>query len=434
VQTNPDEILRSRTKRRRSRWRLWHTFVLLVLAFLAAGILYAGTIVDQVVQEIHTPLSPEVAVELRPSPVRLGEPVNILLMGLDDERLRTDTLMLLSVDTDSKRVTVLQIPRDTRTQVAGRNSFDKVNAAYAYGVGDKRFPANLRALRTAQELLGIKVHYTVTVDLDGFRYAVNEIGGVWVDIPQVMDYDDPTQNLHIHFQPGRQKLDGEQALEFVRWRNNNDGTGYPDGDLGRIRTQQQFLRTVMDELVKPANLPFLPNLVVKVARYVESTIEPSRLTSLAKLAVSIGKADVTMLTLPGVDASLFEPDQDRYIAYYLPDPDGIRKIVDRQIHGIDPQQTSAVRVAVVQTPGNRQAETVSLRMASQGFKVELTQQDGPKLTKARIVDLRGDASKTQLVARSLMAQGYDVEVITQVDPKAAVDLQVWLGPQVPSSR
>lgn len=321
---------RSSRPRRPSRFRWWLILLLAVGGLAVGGVIYTFAMVGVAVQQVSNPIPPaDVVPEARPAAVQTGKRINVLVLGLDDDRLRSDTMMLVSVDPDDRKMAVLQIPRDTRTMLAGKGTIEKINSAYASGVGDKLFPANLRALKTVEDLLDIDIHYTVVIDLEGFRKTIDEIGGVSMDIPRKLDYDDPEQNLHIHFEPGLQKLNGKQALEFVRWRHNNDGTGYPDGDLGRIRTQQQFLRAVLDELLKPANLPRLPGMAVAVSRYVDSTLEPGRLLSLATTMAAIRKQDVAFAILPGTDAWLFDPHENKRLSYYIPDPEATKQLVDR---------------------------------------------------------------------------------------------------------
>jgi len=331
------DLLGPRRARHKPPRRWGRLIVLLLAGALTSAVVYVFSMVGVAVQEVSDPLPPEVRPEVRPAPVQAGKRVNILVMGLDADKLRSDTMMLLSVDPDTKKAVLIQIPRDTRALIAGKGDFDKINAAYAYGVGDKQFPANLRALKTVEDLLDVSIHYTVVVDLEGFSKAIDEVGGVTIDIPRKMDYDDPTQDLHIHFEPGRQKLTGKQALEYVRWRGNNDGTGYVDGDLGRIRAQQQFLGAVIDQMLRPANLVSLPNQLVGISKHISTTMESGRLLSLTSLAATMRRQDLEMTTLPGTDAYLFEPLYNARLSYYVMDPAGTKVLVDRAILGIDPK-------------------------------------------------------------------------------------------------
>ncbi len=399
--------------------RTWRLVALVLAALITAGVVYVVSSVGVAVEEIYTPISQEVAPEVRAAPVQAGERINILLMALDDEELRSDVMMLASIDMEQKRVGVIQIPRDTRALLAGKNKIEKINHAYAYGVGDKEFPANLRALKTVENLLDVRIHYTVVVSMDAFRAAIDEIGGVTVDIPIKMEYDDPYQDLHIHFEPGRQDLNGQQALEYVRWRHNNDGTGYPDQDLGRIRAQQAFIRTVMEQVMRPGNLVTLPSTITRVARYVESTMEPARMGALALMAPSLDRSSIEFATLPGVDGFLLDPETEKQVSYYLHDPDATRQLVDRLIHGIDPAEAANVKIEVAAAPGDERASVVVARLVSQGFQATMVAPPAGSLpSKTRIQPRTKEKTQSLLVARALMAQGFEVEMVEEPDPNA----------------
>ncbi|HYF91390.1 MAG TPA: LCP family protein [Symbiobacteriaceae bacterium] len=418
------DLLGSRSSRRRPP-RRWGRLVLLLLAgLLTAASVYVFSMVGVAVQEVTDPLPPEVRPEMRPVAVQAGQRVNFLVMGLDQDKLRSDTMMLVSVDPESKKAALIQIPRDTRALLAGKGTFEKINGAHAYGVDDKQFPGSLRALKTVEDLLDVSIHYTVVVDLDGFSRAIDEVGGVTIDVPQKMDYDDPTQDLHIHFEPGRQKLNGKQALEYVRWRGNNDGTGYIDGDLGRIRAQQHFLGALMDQMLRPSNLVSLPNQLVGISKYISTTMESSRVLALAKLAATMRRQDLEMATLPGTDAYLLDPVQDKRLSYYLMDPVETRKLVDRAVRGIDPKAVAGVRVQVV---GGAAAADLAERLKAQGFAASAGTSAEPATDKTRIVALTGDTAKSQLVARSLASLGLTVEIVSQPDSAASADVKVVLS-------
>jgi len=389
---------------------------LLAVLLVAAGAVYVVGSLTAAVNRSYVPNDPDVAPELQAAPVQPGERMNILVMALDREAVRTDVLILFSLDLEEKRVGAIQVPRDTRAFLAGEGTIEKVNHAYAYGVRDRdtAFPPNLRALKTVEGLLGVRIHHTVVVDMDAFVRAIDEIGGVEVDIPFKMDYDDPAQDLHIHFEPGRQVLNGQQALEYVRWRHNNDGTGYPDEDLGRIRTQQAFMRTVLEKVTSPANLVRLPALARTLAGYVESTIEPSRLPGLVSLAAGLKPEAVEMVTLPGAGASLYDEQFGQYVSYYLHDPVATRRLVVRLVHGVAPEKAAGIRVEVAAAPGDLRAEAIIGRMAEQGFQVSRTEPPTDPPDAVTVVPAGPDRAGGLLVARSLMAQGYPVEMVSNV--------------------
>ncbi len=157
----------------------------------------------------------------------------ILISGLDDDNGGADTNMLVTVNVGEGFVHAVSIPRDTKCIYDGKSH--KINAAYNSG-GMERLSSVI------SDQLGIPVDYTVTLDLKGFVALVDAIGGVDFEIPVNMNYDDPTQNLSIHFKKGMQHLDGKSAIKVVRFRHNNDGTGYGSEDIGRMQTQQNFWR------------------------------------------------------------------------------------------------------------------------------------------------------------------------------------------------
>lgn len=135
-------------------------------------------------------------------------------------------------------------------------------------------------------MLGVPVDFYVSVDLKGFITLIDQIDGVDFDVPEDMDYDDPYQDLHIHFKKGLQHLNGQQAMEVVRFRHNNDNTGYGgQQDLGRIGTQQAFLKTVAQKLMKLENVPAMAETFLK---YVKTDLTLGNLVWLANQALSMG--------------------------------------------------------------------------------------------------------------------------------------------------
>ena len=140
----------------------------------------------------------------------------ILIGGLDDENGGSDTNILAAVDAEGGSINAVSLPRDTLLNVTW--SVKKLNNAYHHG-------GISSTIEQISNLLGIPVDYYITVDLRAFVELVDAIEGVDFDIPVDMDYDDPVQDLHIHFAKGPRHLTGQEALEVVRWRQNNDGSG-----------------------------------------------------------------------------------------------------------------------------------------------------------------------------------------------------------------
>ena len=154
--------------------------------------------------------------------------------------------------------------------------------------------------------------YTVCVDLKGFTALVDAIGGIDFEVPINMNYDDPIQNLSIHFQKGMQHLNGADALRVVRFRHNNDGTGYGTEDIGRIGTQQAFLKAVAKQLLQIGNVKNIPALVDIFYTYVKTDLTTGNLVWLGNEALNIGTENIRFATLPG-DGSGYYNKQSVYV-------------------------------------------------------------------------------------------------------------------------
>ncbi len=179
--------------------------------------------------------------------------VNILLIGVDEGGMRSDTIMLFSIDGYSNRLNLLSIPRDTMVKIAGYQTM-KINALM--GVGVNQAKANKIAqpeeilIKEIKKMTNLPIHYFMTVDFDGFKDIINAVDGIDFNVPYDMNYDDPVQNLHIHLRAGQQHLDGQGAHDFVRFRHNNDGSApgeYVLGDEGREYWQQEFLKELLKQ-------------------------------------------------------------------------------------------------------------------------------------------------------------------------------------------
>ena len=204
--------------------------------------------------------------------------------------------MLGCFDTNNKTATLVSIPRDTLVLRNGKNS--KINAVYGNGKGEAMAQA-------VSELLGVPVDYYVSVDLDAFGAIVKAIGGVYFDVPIDMNYDDPYQDLHIHFTKGPRHLNGQEAMEVVRFRHNNDGTGYGTEDIGRIGTQQAFLKAVAKQLLQIGNVKNIPALVDIFYSYVKTDLTTGNLVWLGNEALNIGTENIHFATLPGAGSGYY---------------------------------------------------------------------------------------------------------------------------------
>ena len=245
-----------------------------------------------------------------------NEPVNILLLGMDigdtenienSAAKRTDTMMLLNYNPKTDSINIVSIPRDTLIEV--EDAYDaygdyvpywKMNAAYALG-GEKE------VIYQVQKLLDITVNYIVEIDYNAFRSLIDAIGGVPMYIDQDMYYDDDAQDLHINFTAGETvMLDGQKAEEFFRWRQNNDGTGLADGDLGRIKNQQKFIAAVIKKCTNPLIVTDVPNILKAIKENVRTNMPGDKIISDGLKVLS--NTGMTMNTLYGYDERIYGQD------------------------------------------------------------------------------------------------------------------------------
>lgn len=213
--------------------------------------------------------------------------VNVLVIGIDDVEgsHRADTLMLAVVNTDSLEVSLVSIPRDLRVPLAGRG-WDKINAAYVYG------GAGL-TVRTVEEVIGLPVDYYITVDYLGFKRIVDRLGGLQYTVEQRMYYVDRSQKLVIDLHPGPQHLDGDHALQYVRFRADDQG------DLGRIARQQRLLLAALAQWRTPATLAKLPTLAPGLLSLVHTNLSAREALRLAGVMRGVKTDEVRTTILPG---------------------------------------------------------------------------------------------------------------------------------------
>ena len=242
---------------------------------------------------------------------------NILLSGLDDHNGGSDTNILMSVDGKNGKINAVSVPRDTLLNVDW--NVKKFNASYNVGGTE-------RMMKELSNLLGVPVDFYITVDLDGFVDLINEIGGVDFDVPVNMNYDDPKQNLHIHLEKGYQHLTGEQAIGVVRWRQNNDGSGYPTGDIGRIQTQQAFLTTVAEQMLSTLSLNTLKATADMFVNYVKTDLTVGNLVWIGEIAMRIGMENINFYTLPGEGKTVYGG------SYYVLNPAATLQMVNESFN------------------------------------------------------------------------------------------------------
>ncbi|HHX18097.1 MAG TPA: LCP family protein [Clostridium sp.] len=242
------------------------------------------------------------------------EYINLLAMGLDESEDRSDGIMLINFHPKSGKVNILSIARDTMVKLNnGRRS--KINALIGMG-------GEAKIIEKVEELIGMPVHYYLTMNFEGFREVIDLLDGVEIDVPFDMKYDDPYQNLYIRLNKGKQILDGEKAEQYLRYRKGNRvGEGYVDGDMGRIKTQQQFINEFIKQKLKLKYLLKIGDIFFIIKNNVTTNIEIGDFNYYLSTIKKIDTDKINFFTLPGHDEYI----DNQY--YYIYDEEKTKEII-----------------------------------------------------------------------------------------------------------
>jgi len=240
-------------------------------------------------------------------------PVNLLVLGLDDEEKRSDVILLVNYSPSGDKVNILSIPRDTRVSVRGRTT--KINSLIATG-GERLI------IDRVEGMTGLPVDYFITLNFKGFREIVDTLGGVEFEIPFNMNYDDPDQDLHIHLRKGRQVLDGDRAEQLVRYRKGNRrGEGYEDGDIGRIKIQHEFIKEFIDQKMKLKYLSRADDIYFILQEHMATNIGIGDIKHYLKYLKNINYKNIEAYTVPG------ESKLINKIYYFIYDREETQRII-----------------------------------------------------------------------------------------------------------
>ena len=262
---------------------------------------------------------------LEVSTIFLGEvaPINVLVVGVseDIDVELADTIMVCSYNPQNQDAFVLSIPRDT---FVGKNKnkakgSDKINSKYKKGIE--------KIKEYVEEITDLQIDKYVVVKTSMLIDIVDSIGGINFDVPINMNYDDPSQNLHIHLKKGLQEINGEKAEQLLRFRHNNDGSTYPsdygNNDLGRMRTQREFIKTVIKQTIDIKNIFKIKDLVDVVFSKLETNMKKDEIISYIPHALNFEMQNLKMEQLPG------EAKKCNGVWIYLHDEDKTEQLIEQ---------------------------------------------------------------------------------------------------------
>ncbi|PSB16528.1 LytR family transcriptional regulator [filamentous cyanobacterium CCP1] len=361
---------------------------------------------------------------------QITRPVNVLVMGIDlpldlpehsspDDLFagRSDTMLLVRIDPETDSVSVLSIPRDTQVEIPGEG-IEKVNYANLLGGSE------LAAQVVSQNLNSVTIDRYVRVSTEAFRDLVDVMGGVEVFVPERMEYEDQTQGLFIDLQPGWQVLNGDQAEQFARFRND------ADGDIGRVQRQQQLIRALRKKLTEPALLARIPQVIQLFQKYVDTNLTPEEMFALAHFGLNLEQDNFRMVLLPG----RFSTPEEYEASYWLMDSVDTAQVMQEyfdlsSVAVLSQQQyeynESDLRIAIQNASDDPElGGQVAAYLYSQGFYNVYVIEDWPDHQyQTQIIAQRGDLRSATLL-ESVLGVGHIIPASTG---DLTSDLTIRLG-------
>ena len=369
---------------------------------------------------------------------QLTRPVNILLMGMsvlppdvqnppsESKNLRylpqinsfdglADVMLLIKFDPETKKIVMLSVPRDTRTQIEGYGT-KKINAANVEGG-----PA-LTAKTVSNLLGGVGIDRYVRINVLGVSKLIEALGGVNIYVPKDMKYRDDSQHLYINLKAGQQHLSGEQALQLLRYRHDELG------DIGRIQRQQMVLRALIEQTLNPTTITRLPDILNVVKENIDTNLSIEELVALVGFGSKINRSNMQMLMLPGRFSETHEFDA----SYWVPDGRNIAKVMTQHL-GLEAKTTetsssdpSRLRVAIQDSTGSDRSQLRPLikSLEKAGYtNIFVSKPWGEPLDVTHIVAQQGDGNSAESI-RSLLGFG---EVRVESTGNISSDITIQVG-------
>jgi LCP family protein required for cell wall assembly len=314
--------------------------------------------------------------------------INVLVLGVDereDDVGRSDTAIVVHVDYDERRVSVLSIPRDSWAKIPGHN-WDKNNHAYAFG-------GTQLSHKVVENILGIPVDYTLAINSHGLAGMIDALGGVTIDVEKRMYYSDPYDDdggLFINLKPGVQRMDGKTAIQYVRYRDE-------EGDIGRVARQQKFLKAVMQELMKPEVVLNLPSLIKEFAKAVKTDMPVSEMLKVAKMAEGAAKAGLTAYNVDGA------PVYIKGISYWIPNISALR------------HEVAAMQGIAEDSRYNQETHLLALEYEQslpKGVHVPDGVPGGKEKLQFEVVNANGQSGLAARVAQIMEKRGFEVREVS----------------------
>lgn len=309
------------------------------------------------------------------------EPISALILGSSQNM--TDTIMIAKYNPKTQQAYLLSIPRDTfiGAYKSSARPSDKINSIY-----QGQYPE--KVLQAVNKLTGLNLEYYAVVDTEALKALVDAIGGVTYDVPIDMKYTDRKQNLYINLKKGEQLLDGDKAEQLVRFRHNKNGTSYPasygDNDMGRMKTQRNFLKAVMKQTLKPSNVFKIKEFIDIAQKYIKTNISFDLLKKYVPVAVNCDTENLETETLPGT------PEKCNGVWLFILDKTKTKKYIDEldnKLMGIESEEenktdstkkstkneNSKIKIEILNGSGNSSNLTkLTTELKNKGYNISKT--------------------------------------------------------------
>lgn len=326
----------------------------------------------------------------------LGE-LQVLLMGVSTDQegvALTDTIIVASYNPNTQKAVLLSIPRDsfTGTNTKRAVASDKINAIYNI----TRDP--MKTLEAVNELTGLNLQHYAIVQTEALIELVDAIGPIEYYVPTDMNYDDTSQNLHIHFEEGLQEIDGQEAEELLRFRKNNDGTSFPeeygDNDIGRMRNQREFITAVVEQTVKLENITKLGTIIDIASRNLitDPDLNFNILKDYLPYAVEFSTENLQTASLPGSVPSL---NQTNGVSIFVVDKEETEQLVTELFYPEKLLEEETIDGNTTNTASNTTSTTSTGSNVNSNIKIE-------------VLNGTSDGKVLQEVVNKLKEEGYNV--------------------------
>ncbi len=429
-------------KERRKKSVAWKIFKILVILLILAGISY-GCYFAYRVSKNGGGLQGFMATAMGHDENTLKDldPIHFLLVGIsgEEEYKLADTIMVCSYNPKTQKASILSIPRDTyvgKDKTKASASY-KINAVYRNGENIEGMVEHI------ENLTELEIDNYLIIDTKALVQLVDALGGVTFDVPIDMDYDDPTQDLYIHLKAGVQKLDGKQAEGLVRFRHSNDFSTYPseygDNDIGRMRTQREFITQVMKQTVRPENLLKLVQIAEIGFKNINTNMTFNTVKDYLPYAVNFNPEDLKTGTLPG------EAELANKVWIYTPNVKQIKSLVkelfveEREVEedenetntntigntitGTSNKEEAKIKIELLNGSGNEKNLTKAVeRLEQKGYEI-VKKGNTKTTTKTTIINRSNQDDKTSKKLKQDLKAG----TISKKYNNSQVDFTITLG-------